>query len=91
MRRADATIDHAIESLHHELHVPLKKFAHDSIMAFATHFRAQEKSLKEEKHDNYFPSDCETTMKLQTSETVAKGPGFKDLDRETQDVVIQCR
>ena len=81
MKRADTTINHAIESLHHKLHVPLKNFAHDSIMAFATHFRAREKFLKEDKNDNYFPSDCKIMIKLQTSEAVKKGPGFKDLAR----------
>ena len=30
-------------------------------------------------------------MKLQTTEAVEKGPGFKDLCRETQEVVEKCR
>ena len=91
MKRADTPIDRVIALLHNEVHVYLKKFAHDLIMAFATHFCAREKFQKEDKNDDYFPSDCKISMQLQTSKAIGKGPGFKDLAQETEEIVIQCR
>ena len=73
------------------MHSPLKKYAQNSILEFATHFRAREKFLRDVRNDDYLPTDCKITMKLQTTEAVEKGPGFKDLCRETQDIVNKCR
>ena len=60
-------------------------------MAFATHFRAREKYEKEDKNEEYFPADCKISMQLQTSTAVEKGPGFQDLARETEEIVVRCR
>ena len=57
MKRAETTINHGLESLHYELHASLKKYAQKSILAFATHFRAQEKFARDVSNNNYLPTD----------------------------------
>ena len=89
--KGQVVISSFVESLHTELQPALRDIAMQSLHSYAAHFRASEKYEEERDDDDYVPADCKIALVLKPLSAVERDPGFKDLLRETETVVLECR
>ena len=77
--------------LHLKLQPTLRDLAMQSLYLYAAHFCSKAK-YEEERNDNaYVSADCKIALVLKPVSAVEKDPGFKDLLRKTEAVVVECR
>lgn len=86
-----ATANRFIATLHPDLQPLLKGHAEKVLLAHATHFRNRKTYEKEKNDDTIIPSPCKHVISLKPRAVVAKDPGFNDLVRETDAIVLRCQ
>ena len=80
-----------LASLHHKMHDIVEDASNDLIVRHATWFRKKQALLAMKNDPDKIPGSAEWKMTLQPVEGVESGQGFKDLAKETQGIVLDCR
>jgi len=78
-------------SLHQELQSALRDLSMQSLHSYAAHVSSKAKHKEERNYDAYVPVDCKIALVIKPVSAVERHPGFKDLLRETEVVVVECR
>ena len=87
----EAVYSRYIATLQDDLQHLLRKHAYAVYQAFATYFQKNEQYGKEKNDPSFIPKPCNISITLQPRQSVEKAQGFKELARETENVVNQCR